>query len=241
MSSNSPSRFRVVNAPYQQSPVVDEPQSPGIYSRDALAAVGLGLSPTFGPQNVSLSQSLAESLSQRQTLRQRTSSARNSPSSAKETTLETSQEEYLDVTVLSASDLPEVLGGTNPYVVVQIPAHGRGQTPAVPGSTDPHFGVTLSISSPLKGAAQRLSRSEFDDDVVNIGDAEDELWTKVQIMVFNKNPSISDELLAAAEIDLGSLLEGSSHGVMSIELLDRYQHPSGHVQLRACRVLKYGR
>lgn len=141
-------------------------------------------------------------------------------------------QEFLEITVIRASGLPECLGGTNPYVVVHIPSFGQTQTQTLSNTTDPFFGATLLLRSPL-------SNNEFshiDDGVVNIGD--DGSWTKVQFIVFNKNPSLSDDLIALTETDVGTILQTCEFGSATLNLVDKDQCLCGTIEVKVRRTIK---
>jgi hypothetical protein len=58
--------------------------------------------------------------------------------------------DILSVKVLRAWGLAETLGGTNAYVVFDWGRYGKAATQAVANTTQPHFGATLQFRSPYK-------------------------------------------------------------------------------------------
>lgn len=255
-------------------------RSTGIYSAEALAAVGLGLSPSHAYhtdqehhhdynqahgdyveeehelrnhqpfRSSAQGGSAVPQTQQHQQLQQQTPSStiasrsnntNNRPRQPNNSSPITRQE-YLEFQVLRAWELPDCLGGTNAYVVVKIPSFGQGKTQAIMNSNEPYFGSVLTIRSPLTAGHQVTTRgsirSEVDDDeLVNMAD-DDGSWTKVQVLVYNKNSSISDELIAVGEQDVGSLLQQSQSSPVIVELYDRDRHPCGCVELVVRRIQK---
>ncbi len=81
-------------------------------------------------------------------------------------------------------------------------------------------------------------RSQVDDDMVNLADDQDGSWTKVQFLVYNKNSSISDELIAVGESDIGTLVQQSRVSPVVVELFDQDRQPMGRVELVVRRIQK---
>jgi hypothetical protein len=243
----------------------------GLYSAEALAAVGLGLSPShaYHPNEVTTSEDRErhhelrnhhpfrgpsdESIALRSTQapppvarlpqQQQGSQGPVNTSNAPQTFTNrrtvshppppSSKQEFIEFKVLRAWSLPECLGGTNAYVIIKMPGYGEGRTQAVSNSTEPFFGAMFTIRSPLKPNASGSLRSHIDDadDLVNMADDQDGSWTKVQVLIYNKNASISDELIAIGEQDIGSLLEQSQFSPVVMELFDSNRQPNGYIEL----------
>jgi hypothetical protein len=147
----------------------------GCYSAEALQAVGLGRSPA---SKLPPAQRPSDSARARET---------NSPllPAAPEAVAE-----VVTVKVLRAWCLPEELGGTNAYIVLDWGRYGRATTQAVANTTEPHFGSTLQFKSPYcghkRGAADAKVREEAG---------------LMRVFVLNRNQSVSDEMIASGEID----------------------------------------
>lgn len=60
----------------------------------------------------------------------------------------TASEDMLCIKVLRAYDLPDVLGGTNPYILFDWGHLGRASTHAVKNTTAPEYNATLRFKSP---------------------------------------------------------------------------------------------
>jgi hypothetical protein len=60
----------------------------------------------------------------------------------------TASQDMLCIKVFRAFDLPDVLGGTNPYVLFDWGHLGRASTHAVKNATSPNFNATLRFKSP---------------------------------------------------------------------------------------------
>jgi hypothetical protein len=147
----------------------------GRYSAEALQAVGLGRSPASKlppAQHPSHSSRASETSSPL-------------PPAAPETVAE-----VVTVKVLRAWGLPEELGGTNAYIVLDWGKYGRATTQAVANSTEPHFGSTLQFKSPYRGHKRGATDAEVGEEA-----------GLMRVCVLNRNQSVSDELIALGEID----------------------------------------
>ena len=128
----------------------------------------------------------------------------------------------IDFSIIRCWDLSECLGGTNPYVLLNIPLFGQAKTHCIYNSTQPYFGCILSLDCP---PPQNVNNQ---DDLVNFDTPE---ISTLQIFVYNKNQSISDEMIALGERDLQSLLS-VKHSIV-IDLYDKSQNPAGYIELSA--------
>jgi hypothetical protein len=147
----------------------------GCYSAEALQAVGLGRSPA---SKLPPAQRPSDSVCARET------------SSPLPPTAPEAVAEVVTVKVLRAWGLPEELGGTNAYVVLDWGRYGRATTQAVANSTEPHFGSTLQFKSPYRGHKRGATDAEVGEEA-----------GLMRVFVLNRNQSVSDELIASGEID----------------------------------------
>lgn len=224
---------------------VDEPPSScGMYTKEALEAVGLGYSPsTIQPnpirsktlEDVTFEQYRASRQTQSPLQVQTPSSTRTEPKRYQRAVelppppppkiLEPpKQMDTIDFNIVRCWDLPESLGGTNPYVLLNNPSFGQAKTACVFNSTQPYFGSILSLNCPK----QAWKRENGNDDLVNFDGMEASV---VQIFVYNKNQSISDEMIAYGEHDLMAMV-GVKHSII-VDLYDSNRNPTGYVEIAA--------
>jgi hypothetical protein len=171
----------------------------GCYSAEALQAVGLGRSPASKLPPSSHSS------------RARETSSPLPPAAPEAVT------EVVTVKVLRAWGLPEELGGTNAYIVLDWGKYGRATTQAVANSTEPHFGATLQFKSPYRG-----HKSGAAD--VDVG----EEAGLMRVCVLNRNQSVSDELIALGEIDpLAQVSQGRGEPAILELRCARDRQPAG--------------
>ena len=230
------------------------PLSPyqGVYSKEALEAVGLGYSPTLiqtsSPINIQAKinenikfdqyrlqqQAAAErfeasisSSPQMQDLQPRVHkrAVELLPPPPPKAIIPPTPVEVIDFNVIRCWDLQDCLGGTNPYVLVNIPSFGKASTPCVYNSNQPYFGCILSLNYPLKRSGKEALD---DDDLVNYDEVDS---TVVQVFVYNKNHSISDEMIAFGERDLQTILSMKHSFIM--DLYDKDHNPAGYVEIAA--------
>jgi hypothetical protein len=239
------------------------PPSPGVYTREALEAVGLGFSPSstqpvavvppraktledltyeqYREQSRNLvlpadnvlvaKQQYHQQQQQQQPYDQRPSEEKRyqriverPPPPPAQIIEPPKQIDTIDFNIVRCWDLPECLGGTNPYVLLNIPSFGQAKTACVFNSTQPYFGTTLSLNYPK----QAWKRDHGSDDLVNFDGIEASV---VQIFVYNKNQSISDEMVAFGEQDLIPMVT-VKHSLI-VDLYDAHRNPAGYVEIAA--------
>jgi hypothetical protein len=245
----------------------------GIYSAAALAAVGLGFSPSkaivsdkvgsygddaaISPISVaSMPSEVANfeeelhaavatddnilSLSERlatNSLNKRSQQQRPSPQSA----LQPSSA-MVSIKVHRAWDLPDdLLGGTNAYIVVDWGRLGRATTQAIMNSCHPIFDATLQFRSPLVPYDDERSGDETDgvDDhlaeysrvVIKDRAYMYRMSGPMQVLLYNRNRSVSDELLGYGEFDPLHVLEDSPSARVVVHILDRQLNSIASVEL----------
>ncbi len=225
-----------------------EALDPRLYSSEALAAVGSGRSPSFslmarqrppgqhryhGSERDDKDEDLSAASSQSLSLQ------RESHSEAK---LPSGQARLTTVRVLRGRDLPECLGGTNAYLSVEWGGRGRGPslgkatTQCVSNSTCPAFGAALKFRSPFTHWPEAASPSPSPQTT-----GADTSLPSLYFRLFNKNASVSDELLASAELSVfdvlqenfvsGRRVEQAAQDVHSIELRDASGAAAGTVEI----------
>lgn len=223
-TQSEPSRYSTphVHEHYQDDERVayNEIVQSGHYSAEALQAVGLGLSP--GSKLPSAPSSGAES--------ERVPQPPPSPVSI------ASASDLISLRVTRAWGLPECLTALNIYVVVDWGKYGKSSTQRVQNSSEPHFGATLQFRSPYR-ALEAHEREEILSDphnqVLCTHSGAELLSTAgpMKFYVFNRNESVSDELLASGELDLHENILTTDPGEPSIVYLaDNFSQPSGCVE-----------
>lgn len=232
---------------------VNTPLSPyqGVYSKEALEAVGLGYSPTLIQTSspINIQPKVNENIdfdqyrAQQQAAAERFEASISSPTQAQDlqprvhkrtvellpppppkAIIPPAPVEVIDFNVIRCWDLQDCLGGTNPYVLINIPSFGKASTHCVYSSNQPYFGCILSLNYPLKRSGNEIR----DDDLVNYDGVDS---TVVQVFVYNKNHSISDEMIAFGERDLQTILSMKHSFIM--DLYDKDQNPAGYVEIAA--------
>lgn len=185
----------------------------GLYSTEALEAVGMGLSP--GSSSALIPKSA--------------SSVPPSPIGLSSAT------DIVSAKILRAWGLPESLGGTSAYVVADWGKYGKSATQAVAHTTEPHFGATLQFRSPYT-ALRPADRAAVQEDASiallrTPGGAEYVSFAgPLKVMVYNRNQSVSDELLACGEVDVHEYLtnSGDNAGETAVlYLVDTNFRPAG--------------
>ena len=110
------------------------------------------------------------------------------------------------IRVVRAWGLREVVGGSNPYVVLRWGALSQSSQ-AVFSSVSPYFNAVLTFSGPRK------------DEVL-------------KAFVYSRNMSLSDELLGYAEVDVEDLLAGQSSFSL-VDLLEKHDRHAGFIEMSA--------
>jgi hypothetical protein len=108
------------------------------------------------------------------------------------------------VKVLRAYSIADTLTGPNPYIVFDWGALGKASTHTVRNSTSPLFNSSLRFRSPAtqgSSLADALMKSP-----------------PLQLILYTKNDSISDECLGYCSITDTSALKADSDGVIRIDL-----------------------
>jgi hypothetical protein len=157
------------------------------YTAEQLRAVGLGYSPgtKLPPRGVAALRAPCSPVS---------------PASAH------AAADLVSIRILRAWGLPDSLGGTNAYVVVDWGKYGQSSTQAVPNSTEPHFGALLQFRSPYTRLdMEELAAAQSDPTMSILRGTEGALYvswaTPMKVVVYNRNESVSDEIIGCAEID----------------------------------------
>ena len=185
----------------------------GLYSAEALAAVGLGLSPN---SKLAPEQHIAPP-------------AVSPPSPVSIATAT----DLISLRIVRAWDLPECLGGTCAYVVVDWGRLGKSATHPVKRSTEPHYGSMLQFKSPytLLNATNRdavLSSAEVHALRTQSGAEYASHAGPMRVYVYNRNESVSDELIASGELDLHENIVTTDAGQPCIlYLTDPSSQPAG--------------
>lgn len=179
-----------------------------IYNREALEAVGRGQSPTK-VRRLSLDDLDVPSNTNKEIYK--------SIKIHQTTNVETIKKSpEIKLKIIRAWNLPECLGGTNSYVLVTLNQNKQARTRTIINAIDPHFNETISFSWD-----QLPLDMLFDTSSEYI----------VQIYIYNKNKSISDEMIASGEFDLIYLINHSETGI--VYLYDHQQHSAGFIEMAA--------
>ena len=93
----------------------------------------------------------------------------------------------LCIKVFKAYGLPDLLGGTNPYVLFDWGPLGRAATQAVKHTTSPEFNATLRFKSPSEHGSA-LSTALMNSPPLSIS-------------VYSRNESLSDMLIGGIQLD----------------------------------------
>lgn len=194
----------------------------GLYSAEALAAVGLGLSPNskLAPE-------------QHQPQQQHTAPPPPAPPSPVSIATAT---DLISLRIVRAWDLPECLGGTCAYVVVDWGRLGKSATHPVRHSTEPQYGSMLQFKSPymLLNTANRdavLGSADVHALRTESGAEYASHAGPMRVYVYNRNESVSDELIASGELDLHEDIVTTDAGQPCIlYLTDPSSQPAGCVE-----------
>jgi hypothetical protein len=186
----------------------DLPQE-GIYTPEALKAVGWGFSPLVARRPVG---EVPRIINFR-------------PFSLKESKLSyysknEEQKLFAEILVLRAWDLVECLGGTHPYVSMKFNVSTLVvKTSTLFNSTSPVFNeiVVLDSTGIEKAASFAVPSS-------------------IQFFIMNKNNSLSDEVIGTTELFLSEEVEESQHSAV-LALADTRGDPAGFLEIRMKIVL----
>jgi hypothetical protein len=124
----------------------------------------------------------------------------------------------VSIVVVRCWGLREIVGGSNPYVVIDWGPCGKLSTQAVMDSTEPYFGSVLKFPAQVQRPAAAAILKAY---------------------VYSRNLSTSDELLGYVEISSDDLLARSSSAAAEcatltyqlVDLLDKQNHHAGCIQL----------
>eukprot|EP01036_Dinobryon_divergens_P031145 gene31145-40500_t len=125
----------------------------------------------------------------------------------------------VSIVVVRCWGLREIVGGSNPYVIIDWGPCGKLSTQAVMDSTEPYFGCVLKFPAQV----QRPAAAAI-----------------MKVYVYSRNLSTSDELLGYVEISSDDLLARSSSSAAAecatltyqlVDLLDKQNHHAGCIQL----------
>ena len=116
----------------------------------------------------------------------------------------------VSVNILRAWNLPtDLLGSTNPYVVLDWGKYGRACSFAIMNSTQPNFNCVVRFKSPLETASRKEIESASPQHLVYVNRHPFAVAADTPIMkayIYSRNESISDELLGEGEINMGKVL-----------------------------------
>ena len=202
----------------------------GHYSAEALVAVGLGKSPNFKAE---VDRSERADRAERVVPPAQAAQPPPSPVAI------ASASDLISVRVVRAWDLPECLGGTCAYVLVDWGAQGRSATHTVKHSTEPQFGAMLQFKSPYRvidPTERDLLLKHAHHEVHLLRAASGVEYASpagpMQVHIYNRNESVSDELIASAELDLHNLIVSTDLGEPSVVYMtDNFGQPAGCVEL----------
>lgn len=229
------------------------PPTAALYTQEALAAVGRGLSPTHVTREIDalLTHSKVRTAhpamwqnEEEEAIFTRRPFDNNNSASQKLSKRSTQPICKYTITVIRAWGLAEMLGGTHAYVTASSSScHTAIQrTPTIHNTTQPYFGSTLELEMIVDPSL--LSNGERLEDTHNI----------LLLSVFNRNGSLSDDMLGFAEVTFGSLFGAQdphlvvdysvnqviSSGVQVVYLVDVHNHTAGCLEISLTRQILLG-
>ena len=192
----------------------------GLYSVEALEAVGRGMSPATSVRNQSQSRPVSVTTDAPQ---EAVFPVPGSPT------------DMISMRIFRASNLTECLAGTSAYVVIDWGKYGRAETHAVTHSTEPQYGATLRFRSPYFPLSPEDAKAVRNDDSIALLRLPDgcELVSfapPMKVCVFNRNQSVSDELIAVGEIDAHEYILRNSEEPAVLHLYDTQSQPAGSLE-----------
>lgn len=116
--------------------------------------------------------------------------------------------DVVSITVVRAWDLPEALGPTNPYIIIDWERFGRSSTHSISSTTSPRYGSYLRFRSPFipyiesstPTSNKKKSRSLSTDAIVIHGQKYTLADIPMSVMAYSRNQSVSDEILGQAVV-----------------------------------------
>lgn len=123
--------------------------------------------------------------------------------------------ETLSICIIKAWDLPEGLGETNPYIVIDWGEFGRISTKVVLNTNKPKFDTIHQFSS-IKSNKRFISKKCND-------------YPNMKIYVYNRNESVCDEMIGEGNIDVKFL---KLKGNLVTNLKDLKQNSAGFVEIK---------
>lgn len=209
----------------------------GRYTKEALQAVGLGLSPSGGGMLETGDDCKKENIN---------------------TDARKQEEEVITVRVIRAWDLVDCLGGTNAYVVLDWGRHGRAATQSVRDNTAPHFGATLRFKSPYvllqnvdmgdeqsvelthlfnRGMLEQIGQEHGGN--VLFDSNEKSLFISyagpMALQVYSRNSSVSDEMLGWVEVDVHAAVVGRRTEVLHLVNPQNRGKSAGAIEIKVTR------
>jgi Ca2+-dependent lipid-binding protein len=126
----------------------------------------------------------------------------------------------LCIKVMRAYGLPDMLGGTNPYILFDWGHLGRASTHAVQNTTSPEFNATLRFKSPSEHGSS-LSTTLMNSPPLSIS-------------VYSRNESLSDVVIGGIQLDDKDM---NSNYPLRVYLYS--QDPDGGEDQIECGVLEF--
>lgn len=135
--------------------------------------------------------------------------------------------EVISICIKQAFDLSDALGGTNPYIVLDWGHLGRVSTKTIIGSNSPKFDTVFVFESPYRLVSAdndaKEGRIVYASNLKYLSNA-----PQLQLFVYSKNQSVSDELIGEAEVNADGLF---CNGYGVVELYDLNDEFAGSVEL----------
>lgn len=120
-------------------------------------------------------------------------------------------DDMVSITVVRAWNLPEALGPTNPYIIIDWDRFGRSSTHSVSATTSPRFGSYLRFRSPFIKSSEttqiRSSRNLPSSDITKGGQRYVLTDVPIVVMAYSRSQSMSDELLGQATVKRSDILQ----------------------------------
>jgi hypothetical protein len=110
---------------------------------------------------------------------------------------------FLEFTIIRASEITECLGGTNSYVLLKCSSLDRSfMTSTVLNTINPYYGTAMKIKLPVPSHSTVNEESKTNLQLSKFLEE-----NNIQLILLNKNLSLSDEIIGTLEVNLLSLLQ----------------------------------
>lgn len=178
-----------------------------VYSQDALKAVGLGFSPSF----------VTSSEQDRKV-------QNHKPFDGSAITKLSAQPLFVEVVLVRAWDLVECLGGTNAYVLLKV-CQEQYVSHVIHNTTSPFFGTIFKLPLVPKDFSESGEKIYLRVSPIVVRE-------KLNIVVMNKNLSLSDEVIGMTETVLEFRSTSQEYESMILNLKSEFGEYTGNVEIQ---------